>query len=719
MSRCTLGWLLRNTERLLISRGAQALLLIAFSLHGLSGAEVTLSADPASANCTAQFESGNRQWSVPCGQKVTIEKPTVAWVESGADITPYIVDVLADAPSKLRSLGPAGAAVLPSDLLLAPGEHVVLYSLTAPPRGLRAFQRHLSGRRATVPAGPVIAVLYDAAGRAVSISRPATVPPHGTVDLSFKRAGDGVDVLAFIPRPAEPRTARISPVVTDTAGRHDPLVVAGDEQTLLAAWYGLAGGSVQLTVDSDDFKVVDGDATARRRDVLVLHPTLQLLPTLTVDIAALPEDTVAPAMTLEVSDASKQVLKKLAVQPGQSYKVERLRSPFVNVVLTIGDFITGARADLSNGDATVSIPLEPIRISGTVFFGGVRAEAEIRLMQPNKPMSIKTDERGDYALTIWRPQSHVFIDTVLFESPDVPPFRTVTSFHESRTFDIRVPRTRLAVRVHDADDGTPIAGAEIALRSTAVDAESGRKSSDVRAYRTTEKPLTILPAVPPGAVEVRASASGYEVSAPVSAVVTEGTEGTVIDVPMTRTASSAVPLRLLLRGGAPAAGAEVAAINTAMQITWRGIANAEGVVRISKQLEGSVIMVRHPGAASSVKILRGSMDDLPPSELREPAPPIAISFVDDTETPIGPAPAAVAIWQDGFRLFGDALAFYAWSSASTAIDGRWTAKNLPRNPFRIVASRRGPGVFATGSYDALATTVAYPWSALKPVPVVE
>jgi hypothetical protein len=706
-------------ERLLMSwRALAGTLALTLAAEG-AAAQAVVTAAQRTVGCVALFESAARQWSAPCGAPAEVEPGTFAWLETASEITPFRVELAKSSVVKLDGLRAAGAVKLPAAFRLAAGETVTAYSLVPPPRGRRLFQRRIAGTGVTMPAGRAFGVLFDARGRAAAISPPVTVPPRGTVELSLARPAAGVDVLALIDRPLDPIDANAQLAVRDAKKKHAPDVMVSDGTSFVAAWYGLDGGELELAVDSDTFWLNTAPIVARPREAVVIRDALRLLPALTVKIGDLPHDVVVPPMSLVVRrQEEKTAIRSMTVKPGGTYAIERLPAANLDVVLTIGDFITGRRVALTSGDANAEFPLQPIQIRGTVFHGNDRAPAEIRILQADRPLIVKTDERGEYTLTLWTPQRRVFVDTVLMADASTPPFRSVATFDASRTFDIRVPASRLAARVFDAVDGTPIVGATVELESTFTNAETGRASHDMRTFQTTSERLTQLPSLRPGSATLRARAAGYDEPPAVSVPVSESGEERIVDIAMKRQ-EEGITVHLSLPDGSPAAGAEVAATTGAMELLWQGVVGADGVVHVPKRLEDSLLMVRHRAGASSIFLFRGSMESLPPLGLEAPAPPLTVTFVDATGSPIGPAGAPLAVWVSGYRLTGAALAFYSWSSAVTAIDGKWTAKNLPRHSLRVVAVRGAAAALQRGTYDALATAIGYPWAPASTVRVAE
>jgi hypothetical protein len=703
----------------------------------LSAATTATLLPPASGgqqggNCVVHIAArdGDREVPVPCGTPGLIEADgSVGWIERAGTITPYLTDVSRGGTVRLDAEVPAGEAVFPPSVTLAAHERIDIYAIRAAPKGHRSFQRSLKSAdsagklRAVVPSGQIIAVQFDAHGSALAISKPVTVPPGGSVLVPLRRPESGSDLLILLEKPAEGSAEPAVVSTFDAKGSHRPDVLLDSDDRLLAAWYGLSSGAISLTVQSDALFLRPVALSTRTREAVVVRDSLKALPKLTVAVGSIAGDHQAPApssmkLTLR-RPGEKTAIRELSVKSGATYELEHLPAALFEVVLNVDGFVTGAQADLSPGiDARVEIPLKPIVISGVVFYGHDPARAEIRVLQHGEPLVVTSDDQGQYALTLWAP-GRLLVDTAILDRPQTPPFRTMVLFDESRSYDIHVPALRLAARVFDVADTSPIAGAAITLRSTSLNPDTNRNASSVLQFKTSTASLTELPPVRPGSVDVTVRADGYEDAAPVTLTIDESMTDQVVDVPMKRSGDT-VSLKLLLPDGSPAAGAEVAAASKAMTITWRGAADLQGIVRVPKTLGGDYLLLRHHEGASGIATFPASYDALPPMSFLPPGPPLTIRFVDSNSATIGPDSARVVAWRGGSRLDGEVLAFLTWSSAVTAIDGTWVARNLQQLPIRVLGARRaGWRDLDGGHLDALATEIPFPWPAVVFVRVAE
>jgi hypothetical protein len=77
------------------------------------------------------------------------------------------------------------------------------------------------------------------------------------------------------------------------------------------------------------------------------------------------------------------------------------------------------------------------------------------------------------------------------------------------------------------------------------------------------------------------------------------------------------------------------------------------------------------------------------------------------------ASAQILIFLGETRIRGNALAFLTWSMSATDRNGVWTARNLPSERLRILASRKtDPVAILSGSFDALASAWPDPFPPL-------
>ena len=124
-----------------------------------------------------------------------------------------------------------------------------------------------------------------------------------------------------------------------------------------------------------------------------------------------------------------------------------------------------------------------------------------------------------------------------------------------------------------------------------------------------------------------------------------------------------------------------------------------------------MLLVRHPSAGGAVRAWPPAGD---PDSVVWSLPPAAPRPLNlEVRTPSGEEPARqaeLALWLDGFRLSGGALAWLTRSRPFTGPDGLWVGNNLPPRSVSVLAwSRQLHAEAASGSLDTLASELAYPW----------
>jgi hypothetical protein len=161
--------------------------------------------------------------------------------------------------------------------------------------------------------------------------------------------------------------------------------------------------------------------------------------------------------------------------------------------------------------------------------------------------------------------------------------------------------------------------------------------------------------------------------------------------------------------GTPAAGAELAVSADASQIVWRGTADTAGRIDLPKSFATMLLLARHSSAASTAfRLDQGTTN---PFVLTLRAPGTVLTIVAKPRDASRAARAVVASI-DGIRLTGAALGFLTWSSSLTDREYQWVARNLPRQPLRVIVvapPKAGPAL--AGTFDAVATVLPYPWPA--------
>lgn len=659
--------------------------------------------------CEAHFlTTAGEEIIVPCGHRSSANL-TVGWTETADRITPFLTDLSRGGAIPHEALAQSGTVAFPRDRKLGAGERIRLVSLV-PPRdetSLRLlFTREVVSLDAKpkMPAGNAIALLLDRKGRAIAASRPINIRAGAETVVWPEADKDSGTVIAWLDRPR-----LIQREDQDVVNLKADIVVNA-ANVVVAAWYGVSGDRMRLLVDSKTLRLDRQEVDVGRGSTTFFAEPLRLLPTLMVTVGPSEE---APQMDLTLVDAidETKIIRTLQVEPGKSYAIDYVTAAVLNVELQIGDFLLVKRVDLSSGnDAQVAIPLEPLTISGTVFHGETPARATLRFGQKEKPLTVKTDDRGMYSITLWQPQRWI-IETTLADHPELPPFSELVQITASDTIDIHVPANALRVRVYDVADGAPLTVGEIMIHS---------RWSDGTAVATiaVNGPVTELPPQRLGTSEIRVRAAGYRDAEPISIVVDASLRDRVIEIPMTRSSETS-DIVILLDGVAPASGAEIGAFSND-RMMWRGTADDAGRIAIPDSVAQSRVVIRHPSAASDV-VLFGTLAWPQRISLVPAAPPLLVKVVRRDGTPVGPSAAQISLWlARGVRLSGAEAAFATWSLAATSPNGTFLARGLRSSSFRLFATRNATLTqIASGTFDTLATTIPYPWPASPSITLLD
>jgi hypothetical protein len=701
------------------------------AFQGDRGTSVTLNspAGEQSARCEAHVvENGAAEIVAPCGTPIrTSGGSAVGWIERSASITPFLTD-LTSGPVTITRVVPAGIVVFPNGHALGDGERIRLVSLAAPQDGksLRSlFVRDVVAlnARPRMPVGEAIALLIDANDRVIAASRPIVIRAGQETIVWPETDRAAATVIAWLKRPRSVKgdsENRVGLSAVDASDTHAPSAIVNAAGSLFAAWYGLEGRSVRLLVDSDDVRLEHDTFDLGRGSVTLIDESFVLRPSLTVSIAALPPDApaVPPTMSLTLSEATRQELsiRRIEVEPGKTFMLESLPAAPLSLELSIGDFVLQRRVDLTPGhDLRMEIALEPLIVSGTVFFGGTPARATVRFQQKGKPLTVETDDRGAYEIVLWQPQRYI-VDAVLADRPAVPAFSQLVRIAESGTVDIHVPANFLRAHVFDASTHEPLDRGEIVVHNRWND-ESGSQHSTVTTTQLTGE-WSDLPPQRSGTAEIRVRAVGYVSQDPITVMVADHLREHVIEIPMTRSNEKS-ELVIRLDGVQPAAGAEVAAWS-GDQLQWLGTADESGRVSMPNEIANSRIVVRHPSAATAV-VLPGSSSGPQSLSLAPPAPPLFVRVVHRDGSAVGPSPAKFSLWlAGGVRLTGAEAAFATWSLGATGPDGTLIIRGLQAKPLRLFATQKASSAqVATGAYDSLATIIPYPWPSTGVVALVD
>ncbi|HVE72527.1 MAG TPA: carboxypeptidase-like regulatory domain-containing protein [Thermoanaerobaculia bacterium] len=620
----------------------------------------------------------------PCGQWFAppVNKYRV-WIEAPGRISPR-QNLLVYAGTPFRQAGlpalaplvPAGGVGVPDTRPAAEGESIRLFATTSrwSPNAF-LFDRRLHTSVVQMPAGDsVILGRFDRrTNDAIALSRPIAVEARRTQRI-WPTAPSASDVLVILRKPPTLQLRKPAPLARLTLNGRDADVLVNATDRIVAVWYGVDAPRAEVALVSDSahweprtLRLVPGKVTTIRSEVRPL-PSAKVSVNAPVD-AKLPEE-----VTLEVHRGSEAV-RKVAANVGV-HELHELPAAALRVVLRIGQWEWDEVLDLTNGeDGQLAFDLEPLSVHGTVFHGGEPAAAEITFRNgDDRWVAVKTDAEGRYETTLWWSDVQTVRVAIPDQTPFLDPFREI---FESGRYDFRVPRTDYRVRIVDAQTGKGIAGARVSAGN--ITAEGLTVAQHVV---TNEHGHARLPPLRDGELTVSVSAERYAPAEPRKMTVDHERHDVEIALqPLRMTAT----VRVVLAGGAPAADAEVWALDRTMNPLWRGRASSEGLLELPDPPHDVLLLLRHPGAASSVRTAKDGEWRLDP-----PAQPLTLN-VDPS--------AQVAVWLDGVRLAGPALSFAAWSGPSANPYGVWIGRNLPQKPLQVIA----------GQLDALVERIDYPW----------
>ncbi|MEA2572289.1 MAG: hypothetical protein QOI24_4290 [Acidobacteriota bacterium] len=691
--------------------GALTIAVALFSFGSAQSATVTVSsAASLPPDCSLHVaDDGAAEQSAPCTTVLqTTGKHAVAWVETSSLISRFVTDVTKDATVSASNLVPRGTVSFPGDRELRPGERIRLISLIAQEPDAAShplFVRDVTSTRETpaMPAAKIVAILLDAKGRAVGVSPRMAVLPGATSTLWPERPKRGDTIVAlFLSRPSTSPKRALDVAMADSAGSQHPSELVDGSDALFAIWYALTGPSARLILESHDYYIPQEQVDAQAGSVTLIERSLRPLPTLKVAIGSLLQRKLrdTPAMSLELTaTGSEASVKSMSVEPGKVSTFERMPVALLMLDLHIGEFVLQKQLDLTTGDdTTISIPLEPLIVSGTVYRGETPMKARISFMQKGTPLTTDTDDFGAFEITLWQPRRYI-VETTPADRPSSPPFSQDVAITASTKFDIHVPAGTIVARVFDAADGKPIAEATVMVRNKWVDGKGS--SSSVTSVAATGE-LTELPPQRTGTSEIQAFAPGYESATPVVINVDETTSRVVVPMPMKR-GENVHSLQITI-AGRPAAGAEIATFS-GERMVWHSVADETGHLSLPEQFEGMRLIIRHPDAATEVILSPGDRIPLTP-----PAPPLVVRVVHRDETTAGPAPATLTLRG---MLTGAEAGFATWSLGATGPDGTVTLRGLLPQPLRIMATQRtSADKVRKDDYYRTSTIVPFPWPAV-------
>lgn len=476
----------------------------------------------------------------------------------------------------------------------------------------------------------------------------------------------------------------------------------------------LAGGSESLYLDA---RTVDlggggvvwvGEPLARRPSLevtLVLPPQVREEP-FSLEVLRLPEREPLARAELPRGAGRHRFLEGLVNAP-------------LEVELTTNLGVYRRQIDLSTGgEASLEIAPQLIEVYGTVRHGGERQPAKLTFQTVSgQSVTAVANEDGEYSAVSLQPLTWVELRLTGGEQEPwrdffMPPIR------ESRTLEFDLPDAETTVRVVDASTGEGIAGATVGVRNEhrppdQLEPTAGGRGRVIATSHPTDGDGEVrLPPPRPGRLEIHVDATGYRsLDEPITLDVPDPPSDQELEIALDPIGAT-MAVRLTLPDGSPAAGAQVAHVDSlALEQTYFSArADAAGIVEIPIEPATGLLLLKHPAATFGI-VPRPQWTDRERVEwtFSPAADPLTVRVLDPAaEAPA--AGAAVAVWVEERRLSARAVQWLLGARSITDENGFWTANGLPRAPVRLLAiSRHRVVEAATGSLDTLADEIRFPW----------
>jgi hypothetical protein len=557
-----------------------------------------------------------------------------------------------------------------------------------------------------MPAGRVLASLWDPAESAyVAHSRPVVADPArpAVTRLSPPAAGTS-DLLVALRRPKQALRVLDDDVSlalhTADGNAVAPEVYGRANDRVIAVWYGVAPGTAELRVSSSKTQLPPTFIELRRDRIERHEGRLEEAPNLRIalDLPAI-VDGVEPVVTLAQAPRWETIVRE-TLPAAERELVLQVPPTILDVAAEIGPWRLTKRVDLRDGaDAEVTLRAEGVLVSGSVL-RGEHFEPGAKLIfgyEEEGTITTLSTEDGSYELLLpragWWPvgvrlagRSTAAVVILEVDEPD------------SEGIDILVPDNEWVVAVKDATTGEAVQGATVAIANKA--AEDGFRTW--MRGDTDEAGEAILHPLRPGMAEISARAAGYREQPPRMEEVPEGTDLRRFVLEL-EPESEAVALSITLADGSPAVGAVAACASPDGSVTAEHESDADGKVRFEPPRPGidCLLLVRHPQAAPWAGKWRGEAQTI---RLRTPGAPLNLLVSGSG----GPVPwAGIFVWIEGYRLDGQALAFFADQRAAADRDGLWSLGRTPPGDLRVLAVAPSLGRLAqSGALDSQGAIVS-------------
>lgn len=660
--------------------------------------------------------------SHPCGQWFQpTEGRYQAWLEMGdGRISPVAATTnYGPAPAERGQLivvpvRAGGRVALAPDVNLNAGQELSLINFDSCCRKILAvpFTRRLANNVALhagvmMPVGRVFTGVFDKRTRdAIAIARPVMVEAGKSITAApWPPAAGTSDVFVSLGRPRF-RQSTAEDIIELTLGGKKPDMLFDGDDRIYAAWFGVKSGNAELGASSESFRFPARKLQLTSARVTTVREELKLLPSVRVSVLTPADSFGDEELHVDVMPQSAtQPIRMEAIRAGEETVIAALPAEPLDVVLRFGPWRLRQSVDLTSGaDANVTFDPHPIIVTGDVFYGRDRAaRAEVAFEADDGLVKSVADREGRYRAVLWRGDDAYTVHVTIPDRSGPPFVDGFLPINESRTLDLRVPRTSYTVRVVDAVSGRGIANARVGARNIFLrSAEEGDMTLQQRADADAEGIAHLAP-LREGRLEIRAQAEGYVDSEPVAGIVDGIDSEASFEVRM-QPVGETVAVQLRTSDGRAASFAELRAVSTPHGLQrplWNGQSDEHGVARIPRSATGATLLIRSAQTASAIRTFDA---DATKDIILQPAgTPIRVS---------APSRTRIALWIDGVRATGPAVSFLTWSGEASDATGVWQAKNLPAQPLRVLAWQKVPvQEIAAGLRDANATTIPYPWPA--------
>lgn len=629
------------------------------------------------------------------------------WIESGSTMSRQILNPGSD-PVRLALMPATRVRV---DVAPELTDVASVRLLHVSPESRRPFVREvLPGVEVLMPQGEILALALtgDGAVRAYSSARGVA---GRVLQLNLARSRSTSAVVALLDGDQNGMYERV--ILRGEGHSQIPDLVAEEWSGVVAVWHAVSDRNAVIeAVEPKATWLPPVHVSAHPHALTIVRGAFQPLPA--IHVRFLPTGEQARRVA---SSAALRLLR----EDGQAPAVERKVGPELEderfqvipskyrLALEMSGWTTNQSVDLSAGtDETVDFEIAPLEVSGKITTKGEPTSARIALRNGANVVAGESDETGRYSLTVWRAGRYQLEVSV----SDGEPYTDLLNVKEDTTYDVDLPPLSRRVRILDAKTGERVPGAKITMLASWSDPLRGTRRAG-RTLTAGEDGVVKLPPLFPGSIELRGNADGYLESARTVQIV-ETTSPTTETIELhLEPVGEVAPVQLTLFDGRPAASAQVALVGHAGTIVWHGASGEDGKAMIPLGLEASAIAVQHPLAGSLVRRWNESLSSS--MSLPVAGPPLELRVESAQGEPV--AGADVRWLADGLIVEGALLAFLTHVAPLTDGGGTWTARNLPAEPLRFLVTRRASSrAIRTGSFDALAATVRFPWR--SPVRIV-